>query len=184
MTTDHGMAIEPTREVRYDKRKVGDRPEVLVATDASFAPGGSKSRTGIIVMVNNIIVHWMTGRQDRTALSTCEAEIMAHRTGVQIGLVLRDLVKEATQEEVMMKLEGDNTGALRSVVTEITAWRTKHYAGDAAWVREKLEEEGITVHHRPGKALIADGLTKVLPREVIEQFRERAAFLSRSGCKR
>ena len=79
-----------------------------------------------------------------------------------------------------MKLEGDNTGALRSVVTEITAWRTKHYAGDAARVRERLEEQCIQVHHRPGKELIADGLTNVLPREVVEQFRNRAAFLSRS----
>ena len=119
-------------------------------------------------MVNNIIVHWMTGHQDRTASSTCEAEIMAHRTGVQIGLALRDLVKEATDGGVKMKLEGDNTGALRSVVTEITAWRTKHYAGDAAWTREKIEEGCIAVQHRPGKELIADGLTKVPQREVVE----------------
>ena len=130
-------------------------------------------------MVNRIVVHWMTGRQDRTAISVCEAEIMAHRAGVQIGLALKDLVKEATGEAVQIKLEGDNTGALRSVVTEITAWRTRHYAGDAAWIREKIEEESIGVQHRPGKQLIADGLTKVLPREQVEQFRERAAFLSR-----
>ena len=130
-------------------------------------------------MVNNIIVHWMTARQDRTALSVCEAEILAHRTGTQLGLALRDLVKEATGELVHIKLEGDNTGALRSVVTEITAWRTRHYAVDANWTRERVENESIEVQHRPGKELIADGLTKILPRELVEQFRERAAFLSR-----
>ena len=126
-----------------------------------------------------MIVHWTTARQDRTALSTCEAEILAHRTGVQLGLCIRDLVQEATKGKVQMKMEGDNAGAVRSVQNEITTWRTRHYAGDASWIRDKLEEEQIDLYHRPGKELIADGLTKILPRELLEQFRRRAAIQSR-----
>ena len=57
--------------------------------------------------------------------------------------------------------------------------RTRHYAGDASWIRDKLEQEQIDLYHRPGKELIADGLTKILPRELLEQFRRRAAIQSR-----
>ena len=132
-------------------------------------------------MVNDMIVHWTTTRQERTALSTCEAEILAHRTGVQLGLCMRDLVEEATKEKIEIKMEGDNAGALKSVQGEMTTWRTRHYAGDASWIRDKLQEEKIMLSHRPGKDLIADGLTKILPRQLLEQFKQRAAILSRKG---
>ena len=170
-----------THEERLKRRSPGGATEVMIASDASFAPGGGKSRTGVVVMVNDIIVHWLTGRQDRTALSTCESEILAHRTGLQLGLSIRDLAREATSETVKVKMEGDNAGALKSVVTEITTWRTRHYAGDASWIRERIEEEEVDLSYRPGKKLIADGLTKILPRELVEQFRRRAAFCSRSS---
>ena len=127
---------------------------------------GGKSRSGIIVMVNDIIVHWMTSRQERISLSTCEAELLAHRKGLQIGLNVRDVVQEATGQVVQMKMEGDNAGAVRSVKAGVTSWKTRHYAIDASWIREKLQEESIDLQHRPGKSLIADGMTKVLPREL------------------
>ena len=179
MTPDVGMILEQTCEDRDTRYVHGGAPQVLVATDASFAPGGGKSRSGIIVMVNDIIVHWMTSRQERVSLSTCEAELLAHRKGLQIGLNVRDLVREATGDKIEVKMEGDNAGAVKSVQTEITTWRTRHYAGDASWIRDKLEEESIELNHRPGKELIADGLTKILPRELLEQFRSRAALRSR-----
>ena len=179
MTADLGMVLEKTHEERLARHAIGDAPQVMIASDASFAPGGGKSRTGVVVMVNDIVVHWLTGRQDRTALSTCESEILAHRTGLQVGLSIRDLVREATEEKVEVNMEGDNAGALRSVKTEVTTWRTRHYAGDASWIREKLQEEMVDLAHRAGKELIADGLTKILPRELLEQFRRRAALKSR-----
>ena len=179
MTADLGMVLEKTNERRLTRHDIGNAPQVLIASDASFSPGGGKSRTGVVIMVNGMIVHWTTTRQDRTALSTCESEILAHRTGVQLGLCVRDLVKEATDEKIEVKMEGDNAGAVRSVQNEITTWRTRHYAGDASWIRDKLDEEQIDLYHRPGKELIADGLTKILPRELLEQFKQRAAILSR-----
>ena len=136
---------------------------------------------GVVILVNGMIVHWTTARQDRTALSTNEAEILAHRTGVQLGLCIRDLVQEATKEKVQLKMEGDNAGAVRSIANEVTTWRTRHYSGDASWIRDKLEEESIDLYHWAGKELIADGLTKILPRELLEQFRRRAALESRRG---
>ena len=42
-----------------------------------------------------------------------------------------------------------------------------------------MQEEMVDLAHRAGKELIADGLTKILPRELLEQFRRRAALKSR-----
>lgn len=53
-----------------------------------------------------------------------------------------------------------------------------HWTTVRQWIRDKLEEENIDLNHRPGKRLIADGLTKILPRELLEQFRSRAAMQS------
>ena len=51
-----------------------------------------------------------------------------------------------------------NAGAVRSVQTEIVAWRTRHSAREASWSRNKLQEESsIQWDHQPEEKLIADG---------------------------
>ena len=50
-----------------------DEYHVDVATDASFAPGGYRSRTGVVIKVGGHIIRWTTNRQTFTAASSCEA---------------------------------------------------------------------------------------------------------------
>ena len=63
-----------------------------------------------------------------------------------------------------MKLDPDNQGTIRSIIYEVTPWRTRHYASRASWIRDSIQEEGIQVEHVPGVDIIADPLTKVLPK--------------------
>eukprot|EP00975_Prorocentrum_lima_P059936 12566764-Prorocentrum_lima.AAC.1 len=44
-----------------------------VSADASFAPGGERSRTGVVVKLFGVIVHWASVKQSLTTLSSCEA---------------------------------------------------------------------------------------------------------------
>ena len=67
---------------------------VDVATDASSAPGGDRSRSGIVVKVGNHIVHWATNRQTITAISSFEAELNATMVGIKIGIAIRDTLDE------------------------------------------------------------------------------------------
>ena len=48
-----------------------------IATDASLSPGGDKSRSGVVISLNSIPVHWSSSKQSLTALSSCESEISA-----------------------------------------------------------------------------------------------------------
>eukprot|EP00975_Prorocentrum_lima_P010582 2246427-Prorocentrum_lima.AAC.1 len=59
---------------------------IAISADASSAPGGERSRAGVVVKVYGVIVHWASAKQTSTALSSCEAELVAAVTGVKLGL--------------------------------------------------------------------------------------------------
>eukprot|EP00975_Prorocentrum_lima_P067820 12917177-Prorocentrum_lima.AAC.1 len=61
-----------------------------ISANASFAPGGERSRIGVVVEVLGAIVHWASVKQSLTTLSSCEAELV---TGVKLGLGVRQLLQ-------------------------------------------------------------------------------------------
>ena len=48
--------------------------KVRVSADASFAPGGDISRTGVVIRVADVIVHGSSNNQSRSTLSAHAAE--------------------------------------------------------------------------------------------------------------
>ena len=131
-----------------------------IITDASFAPGGSKSRTGVVILLNGRLVHWTSSRQSMVTMSTCESELLAQLTGVKLGLGIHELVVEflGGSRNVHINLKGDNMAAMHTIRNDVTNWRTRHYMMYASWLREKVEEMEISLIHIPGKQLVADGL--------------------------
>ena len=65
---------------------------VRIASDASFAPGGDRSRTGAVILVSGVIVHWISQRQTEAAASAHEAELTAAKMGSTVGLTIRRIV--------------------------------------------------------------------------------------------
>ena len=61
-----------------------------------------------------------------------------------------------------VKLDQDSQATIRTILHEVTSWRTRHYALRAAWTRDIISAEGIEVEHVPGVEICADPLTKVL----------------------
>jgi hypothetical protein len=136
--------------------------KVNISADASFAPGGDRSRTGVVIRVAGAIVHWSSNRQSGAVMSAHEAELNAAVSGTKVGISIRNIVKEMTEEDAPMKLDQDNKATIRSILYEVTSWRTRHYALRAAGIRDLISTEGITVEHVKGVRIIADPLTKVL----------------------
>ena len=171
---------------------------VDIATDASFAPGGDRSRSGIAIKVGNHIAHRATNRQTITAISSCEAELNATVVGIKIGVAVRDTLDEMVngpksdqkeflinhgvqdhdRQPVLIRLRGDNLAALRSIVTEISSWRSRHYANRAGWVRDMVENERIQVVHEKGTWLVSDALTKILDRVKLGEARQRLGMIT------
>eukprot|EP00438_Fugacium_kawagutii_P009222 Skav224567 [mRNA] locus=scaffold4295:179837:181435:- [translate_table: standard] len=146
-----------------------ERLEVSVSADASFAPGGSKSRSGVVAMVNGHLVQWSSVRQSLAAQSAVEAEIQAAGLGsvTSIALLnlLRVLVDAGTDFEV--ELLSDNTGCIANIMHSVTSWRNRHFCVRAAALRDQLNEHSISLKYRSGKLILADALTKVLGRQAL-----------------
>ena len=138
----------------------GQAADVVLETDASLAPGADRSRSGVIIKVGGILVHWSSTKQSIVAISSCDAEINATVTGVKLAMAIRTMVEGILQDRVVFTLFGDNQAALISIQTEITSWRSRHYGMRATWVRDWIKEEEIEVYHKKGTELTADALTK------------------------
>ncbi len=163
-----------------------DHEAIEISADASFSPGGDRSRTGVVVRLFGTIVHWASVKQSLTTLSSCEAELVAAVTGIKLGMGVRQLLRElldplvttVTEEDqsaidTPVVLLQDNEACIRTLTTEVTSWRTRHYALRAAWIRDVIMQEGVVVKYQPGKDILADGLTKVLPKEKLKESRAK-----------
>eukprot|EP00971_Amphidinium_carterae_P189193 3755724-Amphidinium_carterae.1 len=62
--------------MRYVQVKEDPLPPLDVYADISFAPQGQKSYEGLIVIWENNVISWKSGRQSPTATSTSEAELL------------------------------------------------------------------------------------------------------------
>ena len=142
---------------------------VDISADASFAPGGERSRTGVAIAVAGTIVHWCSNKQSLSTVSTCESELSLAVTGVKLGMAIRQVVEQLANNKaelnytVPMSLGQDNMACVQTITNEVTSWRTRHYALRAAWIRYMVKTEDIKVQYESGKTIRADGLTKVLP---------------------
>ena len=159
-TKDLEMTIIPDPHYEYDVR---------ISADASFAPGGDRSRTGVVLPVRGSIVHWLSQKQSLTAMSAHEAELEGTVTGVKQGLVIAKILEELEERPTTLKLDQDNQATIRTITTQMTSWRTRHYAVRAAWIRDIIKVDGITMEHIKGVEIIADPLTKVLGGEKLHE---------------
>ncbi len=48
---------------------------VRIAADVTWAPGGDRSRSGVVILVLGTIVCWLSQKQSGTALAVHEAEL-------------------------------------------------------------------------------------------------------------
>merc|ERR1712194_954770 len=72
--------------IKSDKTTPDWRLEIT--TDASHAPGGDRSRSGVVILLGGVVLHWHSGKQGLTAMSTCESEIEAAHIGMKMGMAI------------------------------------------------------------------------------------------------
>jgi len=67
---------------------------------------------------------------------------------------------------------GDNQGSMALAKNPEFHSRTKHISIQQHFIREKLEEEEVHPEYLPTGDMVADLLTKALPREKVERLRK------------
>ena len=161
------FGLHYTKEVPEDKAPdlKRSRPrhsgtlEVLV--DASFSPGDGHSISGTIILLAGCPVQWESKKQTLMALSTAEAELTAIVEGLQTGRSVRALVS-LLLDGVDLEIYNDNRAAVVLASGSGGSWRTRHLRIRAHCLTEALRLGELTLEHRVGTSLWADGLTKPL----------------------
>ncbi|CAE7938346.1 TY5A [Symbiodinium necroappetens] len=89
-----------------------DTAGLQVFTDASFAPYGERSISGITVQLSGRCVFWKSRRQSLVSLSTAECELIAACEGVVLAQSVQALASEVSGEHLDITLRVDNTAAI------------------------------------------------------------------------
>ena len=135
---------------------------VTVFSDASFAPYGCNSITGVLVTFKNRAVLWKGKRQGLISLSTAESELIAGCEAVVLAQSAEALLNDLCGTLEVKHLQVDNLAAI--VIAEGGgSQRTRHLRVRANFVKDLLDRNEIRVSHCPGDIQLADILTKVLP---------------------
>ena len=88
--------LKATSQLGMEMRPETDRSDydVKIAADASFSPGGDRSRSGVVIIVEGVVVHWASSKQSGNVMGAHEAELNAAVTGTKIGISLVNIVAE------------------------------------------------------------------------------------------
>ena len=155
--------LQRTIGMRLELRPGGEG--LSAYSDASFAPSGSRSHAGSLILLYNCPVAWRSGRQAFTTLSSAKSELVA----LQETFILAQAV-QAVMTSLMVpariELYVDNMAAIslgRRSEDGAGSWRTRHLKIRSAYVRENVASGSLHLEYVPGTLQLADILTKALP---------------------
>lgn len=133
-------------------------------SDASWGSDihDSRSVSGYLFKINSNIVSWATKRQQTTALSTAEAELISLTTAVCEGLWLRKLLCDFGFCLPLIVHE-DNNACLSIANNPGNIRRVKHINLKYQFISEKISEGIVELKYVPTHEQLADGFTKGLP---------------------
>ena len=148
--------------------------DVIGWTDSDWAqdPDFRRSVTGYIFDVAGGSVSWASKRQPTVALSTMEAEYMAASNATKEAIWLRILLVDLGFPQVQATtIHADNQGCIALSRGTVTHSRAKHIDIRHHFLRERVASSEVNLLYCSTKDMLADILTKQLPREAFERFR-------------
>ena len=165
-TMDHGLIYDKGDKVPADSEIFLD-----VLSDASFSPNDQPSVSGLVIMYQGGVVHWSSQKQTLQALSTAESELSAMVDSLQAGRATRALIQLIEcHRKVNMRLFAGNRAALVLASGQGGGWRTRHLRIRGRALAQAVETGEIAMYYKPGSELLADALTTVVPRPLLEKF--------------
>jgi hypothetical protein len=165
----------------YDGRMIGlGGSEPIGYVDASHASciDDRRSVTGYIFLYGGSAICWNSKKQPTVALSTSEAEYMAAAAAAQQAIWIKNLLEELG---IVFKqpctLREDNQTCILMAKNPEHVTRMKHIDIRHHFLREKIESGEIKIEYEPTGSMIADMLTKGLPRDQFIKLRTTAGLI-------
>ncbi len=174
---------------QYHSLQFGDGDDFVVASNSLFADNtiDRKSSQAYVMKLFGGVIGWRTNKQDTVTTSTTEAELLALAQAAKEAMFISRLIKEpgVTLDDQQLRIQCDNQQTIGLVTKDITTLRTKlrHVNMHNHWLRQEVLNKTLKVEYVPTTDMIADGLTKALPREKWTTFFfETAQPCRHQGC--
>ena len=160
--------------IKYSKREISNVLEAYTDADYAGCPDTYRSTSGYVCMLNGGPVSWMSKLQQTVAVSTTEAEYMAASFCASEVMFLRGLLEDVGfAQQGPTLLHEDNQGAVHLMKNEVLHTRAKHIHVRYHQIREFVAHKFIRVQHCRTDEMVADILTKLLPKVTFERLRTR-----------
>ena len=145
-----------------------------------------KSTSGYLFQIGGGAVSWRSKKQTCVALSTAEAEYVALASAAQEAMWMRQLTAllgDRPQEAVTVF--EDNQSAICMTKNPQFHGRSKHISIKYHFIRDQVDKGSVKLQYCPTEDMVADMLTKGLPKEQFAKLRSMAGVISlrRSGCE-
>ena len=132
-----------------------------------------KSTSGYVFQIGGATVSWCSRKQSTVAKSSTEAEYVALSSATQEAIWLRRLMKDlGSITDKPTTIFQDNQGAIELAKNDKYHTRTKHIDICHHFVRERVFSEEIKVIYCPSDSMVADIMTKGLPKSSFEKLRQ------------
>jgi len=123
-----------------------------------------RSRYGSVLTVNGSPIRISAGLQSTVHQATSHAELDAANAGARDIVYARQFLDELKIPYSQPVLHSDNTGAQAIAENDTLAKGSRHLDIKLFWIRELIGQDLLKMVHCPTKSMIADILTKNLPR--------------------
>ena len=128
------------------------------------------STSGNVFLLAKGALSWLSKKQATVALSTAEAEYVALSAATQEAIWLRRLLTDVGESlEDPIVINEDNQGAIAMAKNPVGHARTKHIDIRYHFVREGVQNGAIILKYVATGEMIADILTKPLPKHPFEK---------------
>lgn len=157
-----------------------DSPKLVVYTDSDWAedPSDRKSTSGHLFMYGDGAMSWGSKKQSIVALSTTEAELVSASEACREATWLCKLLNDMGMQEILpVQIKEDNQGCIKLMQSEGYNARTKHIDVKYYHVRDLVMQGIIKINYCPTQMMIADLLTKPLPRDRFQKLRAEMNLL-------
>ena len=122
-----------------------------------------RSVTGILLLINNTPVKWISKRQKTVETSTYGSELVAAKTAVELILEYRYILRMmGAQLEDSALMLGDNNSVVLNTTMPSSVLKKKHSAVSFHRVREMIAVGVVKFSHIPSTLNYSDLLTKPL----------------------
>ena len=149
-------------EIPHEK---GPPVRITVFKDADHAHDivTRRSVTGILLLINNTPVKWISKRQKTVETSTYGSELVAAKTAVELILEYRYILRMmGAQLEDSALMLGDNNSVVLNTTMPSSVLKKKHSAVSFHRVREMIAAGVVKFSHIPSTLNYSDLLTKPL----------------------